>query len=281
MPNNGMLTANVIGDYIDRGDLLKQILTAGFQLSNCVSLVDQVDVPNLTGSIPIYHPGGADEDLSELQTSDINGGYFTNVEFDLKKDRVKVAASDEAKFRSRAGDPLSIQINGAGQVLADKLDKKTVVALQTDPQTGSASAAWSTAANSIFYDLTTAVQAVKPYKADFIIMAENTYSAYCQNETLLKLSYGTPATLEGALGKVPGLNLNIFTDTRVTSGSALVGASKYCAVLGKGPAKIRSKDDGDAGATVYTSDIWRQVKAPIYKNDSGKNKAVYQITGLV
>lgn len=278
---NGMTTAGVISGYLDRADILRGVLTEGFALSNVVSLIDQVDVPNLDGSIPIYHPGGADEDLDELETSDINGGYFTNVVFNLKKDRVKLAASDEAKFRSRGGDPLQIQISGAGQDLADKLDKKTIAAFDTSPQTGAASAPWSTTTNSIYYDLTTAIQACKPYKANFIVMAEDTFSAYCQNETLLKLSYGTPSVLAGAVGRVPGLGLDIFTDSRVTPGAAFVGASKYCAILGKGPAKIGTTDDRNAGAVIYVSDVWRQVKAPIYKNASGLNKALYKITGLV
>jgi hypothetical protein len=278
---NGMTTAGVISGYLDRADILRGVLTEGFALSNVVSLLDQVDVPNLDGSIPIYHPGGADEDLDELETSDINGGHFTNVVFNLKKDRVKLAASDEAKFRSRGGDPLQIQISGAGQDLADKLDKKTIAAFDTSPQTGAASAPWSTTTNSIYYDLTTAIQACKPYKANFIVMAEDTFSAYCQNETLLKLSYGSPSVLAGAVGRVPGLGLDIFTDSRVTSGAAFVGASKYCAILGKGPAKIGTTDDRNAGAVVYVADVWRQVKAPIYKNASGLNKALYKITGLV
>lgn len=278
---NGMTTAGVISGYLDRADILRGVLTEGFALSNVVSLLDQVDVPNLDGSIPIYHPGGADEDLDELETSDINGGYFTNVVFNLKKDRVKLAASDEAKFRSRGGDPLQIQISGAGQDLADKLDKKTIAAFDTSPQTGPASAPWSTTTNSIYYDLTTAIQACKPYKANFVVMAEDTFSAYCQNETLLKLSYGTPSVLAGAVGRVPGLGLDIFTDSRVTPGAAFVGASKYCAILGKGPAKIGTTDDRNAGAVIYVSDVWRQVKAPIYKNANGLNKALYKITGLV
>lgn len=278
---NGMTTAGVISGYLDRADILRGVLAEGFALSNVVSLLDQVDVPNLDGSIPIYHPGGADEDLDELETSDINGGYFTNVVFNLKKDRVKLAASDEAKFRSRGGDPLQIQISGAGQDLADKLDKKTIAAFDTSPQTGAASAPWSTTTNSIYYDLTTAIQACKPYKANFVVMAEDTFSAYCQNETLLKLSYGTPSVLAGAVGRVPGLGLDIFTDSRVTPGAAFVGASKYCAILGKGPAKIGTTDDRNAGAVIYVSDVWRQVKAPIYKNANGLNKALYKITGLV
>ena len=59
---NGMTTAGTISGYLDRADILKGILTAGFELSNVVSLIDQVEVPNLDGSIPIFHPGGADED---------------------------------------------------------------------------------------------------------------------------------------------------------------------------------------------------------------------------
>jgi len=277
----GMITAGTISGSMGRADLLRGVLAAGIELSNIVSVLDQVDVPNLTGSVSIYKSGGVDEDLGELETSGIRGGSFTNIEFNLKKDRAKLAKTDEAGFRSRAGDPLGIQITAAGKDLADKLDKKTATALQTNPQTGAAAKKWSTTANNILHDLTTAVQACRPYKSDFVIMADDTFTAYCQNETLLKLSTGNPTVLAGAMGRVPGLNLDIFTDTRITPGSAVVGASKYCGVLGKGPAKLGTTDDREHGATLYYADVWRQVKAPIYQKDDGTNNAVYQITALV
>jgi hypothetical protein len=277
----GMITAGTISGTMDKADILRGVLQQGIYLSNIVSVLDQVDVPNLTGTIPIYKSGGVDEDLGELETSGVKGGSFTNIEFNLKKDRAKLAKTDEAGFRSRAGDPLGIQITAAGKDLADKLDKKTAVALQTNPQTGAAVKKWSTSTNNILHDLTTASQACKPYRPDFVIMADDTFTAYCQNETLLKLSTGNPTVLSGALGRVPGLNLDIFTDSRITSGSAVVGASKYCGVLGKGPAKLGTTDDREHGATLYYADVWRQVKAPIYKKDDGTNNAVYQITALV
>lgn len=277
----GLTTAGTISGSLSRGDILRGVLVAGMQLSNIVSVLDQTDVPNLTGSIPIYKSGGIDEDLGELETSSVKGGTWTNVEFDLKKDRVKLAQSDEAGFRSRAGDPLSIQINSAGQDLADKLDKKTAVALQTSPQTDSADKPWGTVTNSIYYDLAKAIKSIKPYKADFVIMSDDAYTAYCQNDTLLKLSTGNPSILQGALGRVPGLGLDIFNDTRITAGSVVVGASKYCGILGKGPAKLGTVDDRELGGKMYVADVWRQVKAPVYKTDAGLNQAVFQITGLV
>jgi hypothetical protein len=45
------------------------------------------------------------------------------VDFNLKKDRVKVAVSDEARYKSRAGDPLSRQ-EGCASLLLKTISAK-------------------------------------------------------------------------------------------------------------------------------------------------------------
>jgi hypothetical protein len=79
--------------------------------------------------------GAVLEDVDELEYTDIEGATFTNVSFDLKKDRVKLAASDESGYKSKAGNPLAIQRTAAGTQLANVLDKKIIKALETTPQT--------------------------------------------------------------------------------------------------------------------------------------------------
>jgi hypothetical protein len=276
-----MTTASSISGSLDAADLVTAVLQKGIELSNLQTLVDQVNVPNLTGTVPIASIASVSEDLEELEVSDIEGSEFTYVTFDLKKDRVKLAISDEATYKSRAGDPLNIQINGAGLQLANILDKKTVAAFETSPQTEAASKAWDTVTNNVLYDIGEAVTGILPYKADFIAMPKNVYSAYLGNDTIKDLSQGNPAVLSGAVGRVPGFNLDIFVDDRITAKSFMVGASKFCGVMGKGPVHVRKWDSEDIGAMVYQLDVWRQVKAPIYKTSGNLNMALFQKTAVI
>lgn len=277
----GVTTASGISGSLDASDLVTKVLQSGIAQSNVQSILSSVPVPHLTGTIPISSAGSVSEDLEELETSDVQGGEFTNVLFDLKKDRVKLAVSDESRLKSRAGDPLTLQINGAGLQLATTLDKKAVKALETSPKTGAASKKWSTVTNSILYDLAVAKNAIKPYKADFIVMPTDVYTAYLQNDTLETLATGNPTVLEGAEARIPGVNLDIFVDDNCTAKTATVGASGFCAVHGKGPVQVRKWDNEDAGAMIYQMDVFRQVVAPIYKTAAGLNKAAYQITALI
>jgi hypothetical protein len=277
----GMITSAGISGSLDAADLATAVLTKGIELSNLQSLVDQVNVPNLTGTVPIASIASVSEDLEELEDSDIEGAEFTYVTFDLKKDRVKLAVSDEATYKSRAGDPLNIQINGAGLQLANILDKKVAAAIETNPQTETAGKPWDTVTNNVLYDIGEAVTGVLPYKADFIAMPKAVYTAYLQNDTIKDLAMGNPAALTGAVGRVPGFNLDIFIDDRLTAKSFIVGSSKFCGVLGKGPVHVRKWDAEDIGAMVYQLDVWRQVKSPIYKTAGNTNMAVFQKTAVL
>jgi hypothetical protein len=277
----GMITSSQISGSLDASDLVMRVLQKEVELSNLGSVIGTVQVPNLTGTIAIASPGSVSEDLEELEASDIEGGSFTNVSFDLKKDRIKFAISDEAGYKSRAGSPLDIQIAGGAQQLAAIRDKKAAVAIETTPQTGAAAAKWDTVSNNILKDIGTAVAGIRPYKADFIAMPKAVYTAYLQNDTIKDLAQGNIPSLPGAINTVPGFNLNIFVDDNLTAKSFTVGASGFCGVMGVGPVKVRTWDSEDLGATVYQMDVWRQAKAPIYKTSAGLNAAAYKITAAI
>jgi hypothetical protein len=112
-------------------------------------------------------------------------------------------------------------------------------------------------------------------------MTKDVYGAYLGNDTIKTLATGNTPILEGALTRVPGLNLDIFVDDRLTAKSCIVGSSKFAAILGKGPVKVRTWDDGGMGATIYQMDVFRQVKAPIFKTSANLNMAAYQLTGVI
>lgn len=278
----GLITAPDISGSLGAKNIVMGVLEKGIELSNLVSVVTQCQVPELTGTIPISSAGAITEDLDELEYSDIETGGFTNVDFSLKKDRVKLAVSDEAGYKSKVGDPLTIQKTSAGSALGAILDKKIIAALQTTPQTSATAGAWSTITNNPLADLGLAASKILPYKADFVVMTPAVYAKYLANNFVKDAGQGNPAAMRGAVSKVPALDLDIFVNSQITAKSCIVGASTgVCAALGNGPVKVRNWDDGGLGAKVYQMDVFRQVKAPIFLTSASKNMSVYQVTAVI
>lgn len=278
----GMITATSIEGSLNAKNIAMGVLTQANKMSKIAGLFQSIPVPELTCTIPVAKPGAVDEDLDELEISQINTGNFTHVDFSLKKDRIKLAATDESGYKSKAGDPLAIQKTASAAELARILDKKVVAALQTTPQTGATGAIWSTVTNSPLNDIATAVAAIGPYPADFVAMPAAVHAKYLATNVIASIGTGNPQALAGCVGTVPGYNLPIFIDENITAKSAIVGSAQgMAAVIGNGPVKVRQWDSPGEGATIYQMDVYRQVKAPIFLNDSNLNQAVYQITGVI
>lgn len=285
----GIISADDIASSLDSGTLVSEVLHTMIDRSDLYKLCRPVPVPNLTGTIPISKGSiTVAEDLEEFERSDVETAQFTYASFDLKKDRVILGVSDESKRKSRAGDPMVIQKDDAAMNLASILDKKVIKALETSPQTGGTAGAWSTVTNNPMADLATAVTSVKPYRADFCIMPTVVWAKYLANDFFKNIvAYGNNIPQinngVGAVGRIPGLNLDIYVDTEgyMTAKSVLVGSSRFCAAYGYGDVEINTERDNNLGADIYFMDVYRQVLAPIYKNSSNLNKACYQITSVI
>ena len=278
----GLITTSDIDGTLDAKNLVMGVLEKGIEISNLISIATVVKVPELTGTIPIVAGGAVIEDVDELEYTDVEGATFSNVSFDLKKDRVKLAASDESGYKSKAGDPLSIQKTAAGTQLANVLDKKIIKALEVDPQTVGAAGKWGTVTVNPLADLSKAVTGILPYVADFVIMTPDVHTAYISNDLVKHAGQGNPAALKGAINTVPGLGLNIFVNSQLATKTCIVGSSTgICVALGNGPVKVRNWDDGSLGAKVYQMDVYRQAKAPIFLNSSDKNMSAYQVTAVL
>ena len=278
----GLIGTSDISGSLDAENIVSGVLTTALEVSNLVSRCTQVSVPELTATIPVMTAAAVDEDVEEFEISEIGGSAFTNVDFDLKKDRVFVASSDEATYKSKAGDPLTIQVNSAGTRLANILDKKIATAMQTSPQTSSTGGAWSTASNNPLIDLATAVVGVRPYKADFVVMPSAVYTEYLQNDFIKTVATYVPSEAKGAVAKVPGVELDIYINDDMTAKSILVGASTGTPVaVGNGPVKVREWDEATLGARMYQMDVFRQAVAPVFTNSSSLNMSVYQVTAVI
>lgn len=280
----GMTVAADISGSLDVKNLVMGVLEKGVALSNLMSIIKTtVQVPRLDANIPVLTQGAVTEDVEELQETNIEGGTFTNINFSLKKDRVKLAITDEAEYRSLSGNPLEIQKQGAGVKLAAALDKKIADALETSPQTSACAGAatWNTTTNSALVELGTAAAAIRPYTADFVVMNKYVWSKYIQNTVVTNAGSVNAPGLAGAVAKVPGLNLDIFIDENIANHSFVVGASNGMpAILGNGPVKVDQWREAGKGATIYQMDVYRQVKAPIFLNSSSLNMATYKVTAI-
>jgi hypothetical protein len=278
----GLITTVDIDGTLDTKNMVMGVLQKGIEVSNLYSLATQVKIPELTGDVIVSTGGSVIEDVDELEFTPIEGGSFSKVSFSLKKDRVKFAASDEATYKSSAGDPMTIQKTAAGASLAAVLDKKIVAALETTPQTTATAGAWSTASNNPLADLSKAVTGVLPYTADFVIMTPDVHTKYISNDFVKNAGQGNPAALKGAINTVPGLGLDIFVNSNLTAKSCIVGSSTgICVALGNGPVKVRNWDDPGLGAKVYQMDVYRQAKAPIFLTSGSKNMSAYQVTAVI
>ena len=278
----GMITATSISGTIDATNLVMQVLTQANEMSGIAKLFPTVQVPKLTATIPIQKPGTVAEDVEELEVTDIETGEFLDVEFSLKKDRVKLAVSDEAEYKSQAGNPLQLQIQAAAAELARTLDKKVITALQTTPQTGATQGAWSTVTNNPIADAVAAEAAMRPYPMDFVAMPQAVYAKYMGTNMISTVATGNPAAYAGARNLLPGYNIPIFVDTNVTAKTAIWGSAKGMAcVIGQGPVKVRQWDDPKSGATIYQIDVFRQVKSTIFRTSANLNQAAYVTSAVI
>jgi len=278
----GTITPSNIDGSLDAKYIAMRVLKGAIEQTDLAPMCMSVQVPELVATVPVYSVPAGNEDLEPMEESEIDGSEFTNVDFDLKKDRVKVAVTDEARYKSRAGDPLTLQIGGASDRLAQILNKKIVTAMNTTPQT-SAGADWSGANNPIA-DIATAVAALRPYKADYCLMGSTAFANYVGNSSIANFGTGNIGQFANAVAVVPGYNLPIYVssevDDNVADDATFVVASKAPgAVIGNGPVKVRRKDLM-SGAEVYQIDVWREVVSNIHDTGSSTNKAVYKLTGL-
>lgn len=193
---------------------------------------------------------------------------------------MKIGRSDEAMYKSNAGDPLALQKGAASLRLAQILNKKIVAALNTTPCLQTCAGTWKMTTNNPLEDISLMMAKVKPYKADFILMDTTAFAAYSSNPITRAYIVGVAGVTKGALTRVPGYELDLFVSDEVTDGYVYVGARNApAAVFGQGPVKVRSKDVMEGGE-IYQIDVFRQVVGPIMFDSDDSNNACCKMTGV-
>ena len=284
----GIIKASDISGSLDAKNIVMDVLKKGIELTDLMPICGKVSVPELTATVPVMTIEAGAEDLEEWETSEVEGSAFSYANFDLKKDRILIGRSDEAQYKSKKGDPLALQKAGGALRLAQIMNKKIVAAMNTSPQT-SAGGDWTGTTTNPLTDIGTAVAAIRPYKADFIVMSQDVWRAYTANAKTTIYVTGQPGALKGVMTRVPGFELDVFVSKEVDdlaagaegTEAAFVGCRNAPAVvIGQGPVKVRTEDTL-SGGTVYQIDTWRQALAPILKNASNLNMGCYKLTDLL
>jgi len=275
----GIIRATDISGSLDAKNIVMGVLKEAIELTDLAPLCGKVQVPKLTATIPVMTIEAALEDLEEWETSEVEGSDFTDVNFALKKDRVKIGVSDEARYKSDAGDPLTLQKGASALRLAQILNKKIVAALDTTPCISATAGSLNKQTNNPIADIGQMIAKVKPYKADFMLLDSTAWAAYSSN-AYTTAQLGIIGKAPGAISRVPGYELDIYVSDELTDGYVYVGAKNApAAVIGNGPVKVR-KEDIMSGGEVYQIDVFRQVKAPIMFDADSSNNACCRMTGV-
>lgn len=284
----GIIRAADISGSLDAKNIVMDVLKEAIELTDLAPICAKVSVPELTATVPIMTIEAGMEDLEEWEEREIEGSEFAHVDFDLKKDRIKIGRSDEANYKSKKGDPLTLQKSAGALRLAQILNKKIIAALNTTPQTD-AGGDWTGTSTNPLTDIGTAVAKIRPYKADFIIMSQDVWKAFIANSKVATYVQGNPTALKGAMTRIPGYELDVYVSKEIDdlgSGAdgteaAFVGCSKApAAVIGQGPVKVRT-DDVLSGGVVYQIDVWRQVKSTLLTTSGSLNMACHKLTDLL
>jgi len=233
---------------------------------NLRDLCKIVKVPKLVGDISIAARLTGQEKVSEAESADLSNNEFSKISFDLWKNVVHVAITDESKMRANI-DVMQISMQDAGKEIARMENKQIAEALEVSGGISTiAGTDWDDDTNDPAKDIMAAQGQIlnekKGYKPDVIAMHPLTYSSLVANENVKKfMEYGT-IIKDGGLPNIMGLKTVV--DPYLTDGQAIVLTTKApVCVLGIGPTEGEKIRDGRRGLNEYVIRQYLQPKLVI------------------
>lgn len=227
----------------------------------------------LTARIDVATKLAGREKVPPLVEAELSAQDYTTVDFDLWKNVVHVALSDEA-MKKAAHDILGLHVGDAARDLSRMENKQISEELAT--ATEAAGADWGTATNNPFDDIVPEVTTIEGngYPVDWIAAHPLVWGDYFANPFVRGSLQGVQLPA-GKTFQVPGLpGVRGVSDSQLTSTSAYVGSSAAPAiVLGEGPTEAARYRDEKAGYDAYIIRQWLQPKLVI-------GDAVRELTGV-
>lgn len=272
-----IINSETIKDKINQREIIGDVIMTAEKIGNLdnPAVVRSVAIKGRRGSIPMMGSVSVIEDVGELETSGYESAEFSNFEFDMKKDRIKLAISDEAEIDDNVRNPFELQKQAAAQALASSFDKQIATAITTTPQTISDITIGTT---NVFSAIASAIGKMTPYKITAMCMPTETFfqvigAIELRGSLSVQNADGTisiPAFPNIPVVISDNIPLNANAEGRIIFVSNEVPA----AIKVTGAIKTRVFEDNHAGATVFQSDVFHCIKANVKQNSNSQNMGV-------
>ncbi len=276
-PRLGVYEAQLIepGDVssIEATAVLDEVLGLAAPQYTLRGVCRPVRMDGLTARVDVATKLAGREKVPSMVEAELSAEAYTAVEFDLWKNVVHVAVSDEAQKRA-AHDVLGLHASDAARDLARMENKQIAEELTT--ATDSAGADWGTATNNPFDDVVAAMTTIEGagHAVDFIAAHPLVWGDFFSNPFVRGTLQGVQLPT-GRVFQVPGLpGVTGYSDSALTGTVAYVGSRAAPAVvLGEGPTEAARYRDERAGYDAYVIRQWLQPRLVLAD-------AVREITGV-
>lgn len=242
----------------------------------------EMEFPTL-GRVPVA------KQLDELEETPAQNAGVDSYKMRLKKDRIKLSISDEARIAFDLGDPMELQRRQSAFGFARVLEEQIIDAIQLTPQTMGAPIDFST--QDPMMVIGEMAMKLLPYTPTALVMSPYAFAKYAAALGHQIFIGQTSADLGKARAMVPGYEIPIYVcstlNTYVPTGGALADSDMYmvssqvpAVIVGEGTIKARQWDDNDKGAYYYQYDVFRSVSSGgnVFQTDAGQNAGVVQAT---
>ena len=241
-----------------------------------------IRMDSLTANVDIATKLTGQEKVPPLVEAEISAEAYTRVRFDLWKNVVHVAISDEA-IKKAAHDILSLHVTDAAREIARMENKQIAEELDT-ATTVAAAGNWDSMTGGVsdynpFEDLLGVFNTLEGfgYPPDFAVMHPKVWKAFITNTFVRDLVRAGIARLgsEGGQFTMPGYpSVRVVVDHSVTPDTScfVLSSEAPAMVLGLGPTEAARYRDEKAGYYAYIIRQWLQPKVVI-------SNALREITG--
>ena len=232
-----------------------------------------VRMDSLTARVDIATKLAGQERVPPLVEAELSAQSYTTVEFDLWKNVVHIAVSDEAR-RKAAHDILGLHASDAARDLARMENKQVAEELATAADV--AGSDWGNAANNPYEDIVGAITAIEGggHPVDFVAADPLVWADFLSNPFVKGTMRGVqyPA---GRVFPVPGLpGVTGYSDGALPDTVAYVGSRAAPAlVFGEGPTEAARYRDEKAGYDAYVIRQWLQPELVL-------GDAIRELTGV-
>lgn len=274
----GIITPTDIAD-VEAVTVLDEVLGIARPLYSLRKMCRVMPMDKLTHKVDVYSKLSAQEKVPPLVEAEIKKHGRTRVSFDLWKNVVHVACSDEAGKKSSHND-LQLEINDAAGALANSENSQIATIAEAATKT-SAGSDWGTvtdgrSANNPFTDILTAIESIRGtygFKPNMVAAHPLVWMDFYGNDFVKGQLDGMKLPAEDVfpIPSMPGIQG--LSDWALTSTQALVLDTNNAIVLGDGPTSSEKYRDAKAGYDAYIIRQWLEPKIV-------NNNAMYELTAV-